>query len=136
MLITYLYTLTLWPERGDQSHPYTTQACGRPTPPLPQHVTYNTMAGSRRPRLRFIGQITRSTSPSASAMMSLRLPSEFFWHVSHDHGANLYLSLALTRTHKHTYARVCPKPWLNLENIDVANVFVQLNIFNLYIVIL
>lgn len=115
--------------------PYTTQPRGRPTPPLLEHVTYNTMASCRL-LSRFIGEITWSLSLSVSAMMSLRLPSEFFWHVNHDHGANLYLSLALTHTHKHAYARVCPKSWLNLQIIDVAHVFVKLNIFNLYTVIL
>lgn len=86
--------------------PYTTQPRGRPPPPLLEHVSYNTRPSCRLLN-RFIGEITWSTSPSVSAMMSLHLPSEFFWHVNHDHGANLYLSLALTHTHAQTHICTC-----------------------------
>lgn len=95
--LTGTYTHSHFGQREEtRVAPYTTQPCGRPTPPLPEHVTYNTTA-----------VVTQSTSPSVtsvtvSAMMSLRLPSEFFWHVNHDHGANLYLSLALTHSHART----------------------------------
>lgn len=133
----YLYTHTHSGQREEtRVTPYTTQPCGRPTPPLLEHVTYNRTAVSCLLLSRFIGQITWSTPPSVSAVMSLRLPNELFWHVNHDHGADLYVSLALTRTYKHTYARVCPKSWLNLQIKEVANVFVKLNMFNLYTVIL
>lgn len=109
-----------------------------PTPPNHVHAQHLRSMNMLPTIRRFIGQITWSTSPLVSAMMSLRLPSEFFWHVNHDHGANLRIFVScthsLTCTHIRTYARVGPKSWLNLQIIDVANVFVKLTIFNLYTV--